>query len=158
MLLNTDQVRCLIVEDDPYKLNGIHAYLSSVFTGTLDISVCQALASATALLGSQTFDLAIIDMSIHSHEPEAGSGSPFPLSTGGLDVLFEIVHSENGAKTPCIILTQYPDIEIESLPIPVDQAKKEILDKFDIDVAGCVRYLEDDSRWKADMYLILEKL
>lgn len=158
MLLNTDHVRCLIVEDDPYKLNGIQTYLNSVFVGTLDISVCQALASATALLDSQKFDLAIIDMSIHSHEPEAGSGSPFPLSTGGLDVLFEIVHSENGTKTPCIILTQYPDIEIESLPIPVEQAKKEILDKFDIDVAGCVRYLEDDSQWKADLYLILEQL
>jgi CheY-like chemotaxis protein len=158
MLLNTDHVRCLIVEDDPYKLNGIQTYLNSVFVGTLDISVCQALASAKALLGSQKFDLAIIDMSIHSHEPEAGSGSPFPLSTGGLDVLFEIVHSENGTKTPCIILTQYPDIEIESLPIPVEQAKKEILDKFDIDVAGCVRYLEDDSQWKADLYLILEQL
>ncbi len=158
MLLNTDHVRCLIVEDDPYKLNGIQTYLNSVFVGTLDISVCQALASATALLGSQKFDLAIIDMSIHSHEPEAGSGSPFPLSTGGLDVLFEIIHSENGTKTPCIILTQYPDIEIESLPIPVEQAKKEILNKFDIDVAGCVRYLENDNQWKTDLYLILERL
>jgi CheY-like chemotaxis protein len=158
MLLNTDHVKCLIVEDDPYKLDGVKAYLKSVFVGTLDISVCQALASATALLGSQTFDLAIIDMSIHSHEPEAGSGSPVPLSTGGLDVLFEIIYSENGARTPCIILTQYPDIEIESLPIPVEQAKKEILNKFDIDVAGCVRYLENDNQWKTDLYLILERL
>ncbi|WP_159433777.1 hypothetical protein [Acidovorax soli] len=105
----------MIVEDDAFKLEGVRAYLNSVFTGTLEISVCQALASATALLGSQTFDLAIIDMSIHSHEPQAGSGSPFPLSSGGLDVLFTIVYSENGANTPCIILTQYPDIEIESL-------------------------------------------
>lgn len=158
MLLNTDHIRCLIVEDDPYKLDSIKAYLNGVFVGTLDISVCQALASATALLGSQTFDLAIIDMSIHSHEPEAGSGSPFPLSSGGLDVLFEIVYSENAPNTPCIILTQYPDIEIESLPIPVEQAKKEIQDKFDIDVAGCVRYLENDSQWRADLYSILERL
>lgn len=158
MLLNTDHVRCLIVEDDAFKREGIQAYLNSVFAGTLEISVCQALASATALLGSQTFDLAIIDMSIHSHEPQAGSGSPFPLSSGGLDVLFEIVYSENGANTPCIILTQYPDIEIESLPIPVEQAKKEILDKFDIDVAGCVRYLENDNQWKADLYSILKRL
>lgn len=158
MLLNTDHVRCLIVEDDPYKLEGLRAYLSSVFTGTLEISVCQALASATALLGSRTFDLAIIDMSIHSHEPEAGTGSPFPLSSGGLDVLFEIAYLENGANTPCIVLTQYPDIEIESLPIPVEQAKQEIHDKFGIEVAGCVRYLENDSQWKADIKSILEQL
>ena len=158
MLLNTDHVRCLIVEDDAFKLEGVRAYLNSVFTGTLEISVCQALASATALLSSQTFDLAIIDMSIHSHEPQAGSGSPFPLSSGGLDVLFTIVYSENGANTPCIILTQYPDIEIESLPIPVEQAKQEIFDKFDINVAGCVRYLENDNQWKADLYSVLELL
>lgn len=158
MLLNTNHVRCLIVEDDPYKMDGIKAYLSSVFAGTLDISGCQALASVTTFLSSQIFDLAIIDMSIHSHEPEAGSGSPFPLSSGGLDVLFEIVYSANGANTHCIILTQYPDIEIESLPIPVEQAKEEILDKFDISLAGCVRYLENDSQWKADLYSILERL
>ena len=75
-----------------------------------------------------------------------------------LDVLFTIVYSENGAKTPCIILTQYPDIEIESLPIPVEQAKQEIFDKFDINVAGCVRYLENDNQWKADLYSVLELL
>ncbi|WP_312307010.1 hypothetical protein [Pulveribacter sp.] len=75
-----------------------------------------------------------------------------------LDVLFTIVYSDNGANTSCIILTQYPDIEIESLPIPVEQAKQEILDKFDIDVAGCVRYLENDNQWKADLYSVLERL
>lgn len=158
MLLSTDHVSCLIVEDDPYKLEGIRAYLNSAFAGTLSISVCQALASATALVESQSFDFAIIDMSIHSHEPGAGIGSPFPLSSGGLDVLFEIAYSANGRNTPCIILTQYPDIEIESLPIPVENAKQEILDKFDIEVAGCVRYLESDNQWKADLNSILERL
>lgn len=68
------------------------------------------------------------------------------------------IESGNGANTSCIILTQYPDIEIESLPIPVEQAKQEILDKFDIDVAGCVRYLENDNQWKADLYSVLERL
>lgn len=158
MLLNTDHAKCLIVEDDPYKLEGIRAYLNAIFVSAPDIFECQALASATALLGSQTFDLAIIDMSIHSHEPEAGTGSPFPLSSGGLDVLFEIACSEHSSNTPCIILTQYPDIEIESLPIPVEQAKQEILEKFNIEVAGCVRYLENGSQWKTEIYSILERL
>lgn len=156
MLLITEPIKCLIVEDDPFKMEGIRSYLSSVFGDRLEVVGCQALASATALLTTQVFDLAIIDMSIHSHEPEAGAGSPFPLSSGGLDVLFEIVYSGNA--TPCIILTQYPDIEIENLPIPVALAKQEILEKFDIEVAGCVRYLENDNQWKADIYAILERL
>ena len=156
MLLTTDPVKCLIVEDDPFKMEGIKSYLSSIFGDRLEVFGCQALASATALLAMQVFGLAIIDMSIHSHEPEAGAGSPFPLSSGGLDVLFEIVYSGN--DTPCIILTQYPDIEIESLPIPVALAKQEIREKFDIEVAGCVRYLENDNQWKIDIYAILERL
>jgi CheY-like chemotaxis protein len=156
MLLNTERLNCLVVEDDPFKMEGIRSHLNDIFGRRIEVVACQALASATALLASQTFDLAIIDMSIHSHEPEAGAGSPFPLSSGGLDVLFEIVYS--GSNTHCIILTQYPDIEIESLPIPVEQAQKEILEKFDIKVAGCVRYLENDNKWKADIISIVERL
>lgn len=156
MLLNTEHLNCLVVEDDPFKMESIRSHLFTIFGGRIDIKECQALASATALLASQTFDLAIIDMSIHSHEPEAGAGSPFPLSSGGLDVLFEIVYS--GKNTHCIILTQYPDIDIESLPIPVEKAQKEIQKKFDIEVAGCVRYLENDDQWKTDITAIVEKL
>lgn len=156
MILNISRVRCLIVEDDPFKMEGIRTHLKDVFAGRIEIIECQALSTAASLLASSKFDLAIIDMSIHSHEPEAGAGSPFPLSSGGLDVLFEINYS--GSNTPCIILTQYPDIEIEGAPIPVEVAQQEILEKFDIEVAGCVRYLESDNRWKAEVTSILEKL
>jgi len=156
MLLNIDRLKCLIVEDDQFKMEGIRAHLNDIFKGAIDTITCQALASATGLLADHIFDLVIIDMSIHSHEPEAGAGSPLPLSSGGLDVLFEVAHSGN--NTPCIILTQYPDIEIESLPIPVNLAGREIFDKFGIEVAGCVRYMENDNRWKADIISILERL
>ena len=156
MLLNSNVIKCLIVEDDPFKMEGIRTYLNQTFTGNMEVFGCQALASATALLGSHAFDVALIDMSIHSHEPEKGAGSPFPLSSGGLDVLFEIAYS--GAKTPCIILTQYPDVDIEALPIPVERAKQEIFEKFDIEVAGCVRYMENDSQWKTDVLEILKRL
>lgn len=156
MLSNIDQLRCLIVEDDPFKMEGIREHLKEIFADRIEIVECHALSTATSLLTSFKFDLAILDMSIHSHEPEAGAGSPFPLSSGGLDVLFEIAYS--GSNTPCIILTQYPDIEIEGLPIPVEMAQQEILEKFEIEVAGCVRYLENDNRWKIEVTSILEKL
>lgn len=156
MLSNTRRVKCLIVEDDPFKMAGIESFLNEVFDSRVEVTGCQALASATLELGKQVFDLAIIDMSIHSHEPQAGAGSPFPLSSGGLDVLFEIAYGSN--QTHCIILTQYPDIEVESLPIPVALAKQKILEKFEIDVAGCVRYVENDSQWRTDILAILKNL
>lgn len=156
MLSSTEPIKCLIVEDDLFKMEGIRAHLRELFGDRVEASECQALNSAKALLASQRFDLAIIDMSIHSHEPEAGAGSPFPLSSGGLDVLFQIVYSDS--NTPCIILTQYPDIEIEGAPVPVEMAQQEILEKFDIEVAGCVRYIENDNRWKVAVTSILERL
>jgi len=156
MLSSTELIQCLIVEDDLFKMEGIRAHLTQRFGNRIETSGCQALSSAKALLASKNFDLAIVDMSIHSHEPEAGAGSPFPLSSGGLDVLFQIVYS--GCNTPCIILTQYPDIEIEGAPVPVEMAQQEILEKFDIKVAGCVRYIENDDRWKVAMTAILERL
>jgi len=156
MLSNTDRIRCLVVEDDSYKMEGICAHLKQVLGDRVEVVKCQALNSATTLLASSSFQLAIIDMSIHSHELEAGAGSPFSLSSGGLDVLFEIEYSGN--TTPCIIVTQYPDIEIESSPVPVEMAQQEILGKFGIRVAGCVRYIENDGRWKAEVTSILERL
>lgn len=156
MTLNIKHTRCLIVEDDPFKMDSIRALLKSFFSEKIEIEECHALATASAALATSIFDLAIIDMSIHSHEPEAGAGSPFPLSSGGLDVLFEIESS--GSNTSCIILTQYPDIPIEEVPIPVELAQQEILEKFGIKVAGCVRYVEDDNQWKTEVTSILEKL
>ncbi|MCF5859365.1 DNA-binding transcriptional response regulator [Aeromonas veronii] len=156
MFLNIETLKCLIVEDDQFKLEGISSFLNEIFNSKIKIFECHALASATDLLTSEKFDLAIIDMSIHSHEPEAGAGSPFPLSSGGLDVLFEVDYTQS--DTYCIILTQYPDIEIESLPIPVELAKQEIYDKFNIEVAGCVRYIENDNKWKESIRAILETL
>ncbi|UDQ82427.1 hypothetical protein LJN55_11615 [Erwinia rhapontici] len=156
MLWNIEKIKCLIVEDDQFKMEGIRSHLKLIFKERIETCECHALSSATALLALHEFNLAIIDMSIHSHEPEAGAGSPFPLSSGGLDVLFEIDYTQN--KTHCIILTQYPDIEIEGIPIPVDLAKNEIFDKFEIEVAGCVRYIENDNQWKEEIIYILERL
>ncbi|WP_284335029.1 hypothetical protein [Comamonas sp. NoAH] len=144
------------MEDDPFKMEGIRTHLKDIFGERIETSECQALNSAKSLIASKHFDLAIVDMSIHSHEPEAGAGSPFPLSSGGLDVLFQIVFSGN--NTPCIILTQYPDIEIEGAPVPVEMAELEIKEKFDIEVAGCVRYIENDNKWKVEVTSILERL
>ena len=156
MFSSINKINCLIVEDDQFKMEGIKTHLKDIFDSKIDIIECHALSSATASLAEHEFHLAIIDMSIHSHDPKAGAGSPIPLSSGGLDVLFEIIFSQN--QTQCIILTQYPDIDIESLPIPVDLAKAAILEKFDIEVAGCIRYLENDKQWKDEMSIILRQL
>lgn len=153
---NTDNVRCLVVEDDKFKLDSIRLYLHDALHGKVEITECHALAAATCKLGSNSFDIVIIDMSIPSHEPELGAGSPVPFPSGGLDVLFEIDYLNHNST--CIILTQYPDIEIEGLPVPVNLAAAEIETKFGIKVAGCIQYFENELNWKAEISKILEGL
>jgi ActR/RegA family two-component response regulator len=156
MFLSTDQIKCLVVEDDKFKLDSIRQYLHDTLPGKVAITECHALSTATAELAAGYFDIVIIDMSIHSHEPEAGAGSPVPLPSGGLDVLFEVNHLNHDSL--CIILTQYTDIEIEGLPVAVEFAAAEIELKFGIKVAGCVQYFENDTKWKSDICKILEKM
>lgn len=156
MSLDTDKIRCLVVEDDKFKLDSIRQYLCDTLRKKVEITECHALSTATSKLAADHFDIVIIDMSIHSHEPEAGAGSPVPLPSGGLDVLFEIDHLCHGSV--CIILTQYPDIEIEGLPVPIELAAAEIELKFGIKVAGCVQYFENKTQWKTDISKILEGL
>ena len=156
MLSNTDQMRCLVIEDDKFKLDSIRLYLHEVFGAKVEISECHALAAATYKLASGSFDIVIIDMSIPSHEPELGAGSPVPLPTGGLDVLFEIDYLNQDST--CIILTQYPDIPIEGISVPVELAAAEIEVKFGIKVAACIQYFENEASWKIDIGRVLEGL
>lgn len=106
-------------------------------------------------LSKEKFDIAIIDMAIPSHPASAGDGSPYPLPKGGLDVLFEI--EALGQHCTCVVLTQYPEVEIEGCLIPVDQAAAEIDEKFDIQIAGCIQYFEENSVWQDKLRKILEK-
>jgi len=156
MSLNTEKLRFLVVEDDNFKLDSIRQYLRDTLGEKVAITECHALSTASSMLAEDHFDIVIIDMSIHSHEPEAGSGSPVPLPSGGLDVLFEIDHLHHDSV--CIILTQYPDIPIEGLPVPIELAAAEIELKFGIKVAGCVQYFENETQWKIDISKILEGL
>lgn len=148
------EINCLIIEDDVYKLESILEYLRSCLGAGLNTEECHALSTASVALASKKYDLIIIDMSIYSHEPEAGVGSPVPLPSGGLDVLFEASYQSSNALS--VILTQYPDIEIEGVPIPVHLASREISEKFGINVAACIQYVDGDSTWKTQMRTALQ--
>lgn len=156
MSLHTESISCLVVEDDTFKSESICAHIGGLYGEAVTIVTCQALSTARAALAEQRFDIAIIDMSIPSHPALVGAGSPYSFPTGGLDVLFEIEHLNQ--QSCCIILTQYPEIEIEGTLIPVDIAAQEILEKFDINVAGCIQYHENDSQWKTAVSNILRSI
>lgn len=152
---STEQISILIVEDDQFKLDSVLIFLAE-FGNDVSVRTCEALSTAIEILGKQSFDVVILDMSIPSHPVAPGAGSPYSFPSGGLDVLFEI--DSEGHQCTSIILTQYPEIEIDGKLIPLTSAAKEIEEKFDIVVAGCIQYFQDSETWKSSIRNILKHL
>lgn len=152
----TTNIRCLVVEDDKFKLDGVLIFLRELLGPQSEIRTCSASATAMEELNKYIFDIAIIDMAIPSHPASVGDGSPYSLPKGGLDVLFEI--DALGYDCISIVLTQYPEVEIDGCLVPVEFAVTEMLEKFDISVAGCFQYFEDNEIWKSEIKEIINKI
>lgn len=149
MHLPTSKLSILVVEDDNFKLERVKAHLNEVITEDFSIAECGAMSTAADMLNAEEYDIVVIDMSIPSHPTAVGAGSPYSFPSGGLDVLFGIEDLKH--RSICIVLTQYPEIEIEGILVPVDQAGEQIFKKFGIRVSGCIQYLEDGLDWKLKM-------
>lgn len=149
-------IKVLIVEDDQHKLDAVRAYLGEVFGERAYIQSCGAISTASKCLSESSYDVVVIDMSIPSHPTAVGEGSPYSFPSGGLDVLFHV--EELGHDSKCIILTQYPDIEMEGVLVPVEQARAQILESFQIEVAACIKYDEDDPIWRSQFRDCLENI
>jgi CheY-like chemotaxis protein len=154
-MLWTTNIKCLVVEDDKFKLDDILNFLRRESSGRAEIYTCSASSTAMEQLSKENFNIAIIDMAIPSHPASEGEGSAYPLPKGGLDVLFEI--EALGQRCVSIVLTQYPEVEIDGCLIPVEQAEAEIKEKFDMHIAGCIQYLEESGKWQDQIKKILEK-
>lgn len=138
----------LIIEDDDYKLERLKIF-ASVELENLTISTSESLKEALEAIGKNTFDLIFVDMAIPSHPTIAGQGTPVSFNTGGLEVLMEL--AAMGRSDPCIIITQYPDIEISGEYIPIGDVKTKLPLLLECEVAACIFYEEDSNTWEAEL-------
>ena len=110
--------KILIVEDDEFKLSSLKQFLDTSFTLT-KIYEATNLYDATIIINEVTFDLILLDMSIPSHPFQIAGGTPKSLPIGGLQVIFELKSLKR--TDDCIIITQYPDIEICGSHYPINK-------------------------------------
>jgi DNA-binding NarL/FixJ family response regulator len=143
----------LIIEDDVFKANSIIELIntSRKYGSILHVS---SLVEAVDAVNQDEYGLIMIDMSIPSHPIVAGGGSPISLLTGGLEVLLEISSVEN--QSPCVVITQYPDIEISGEFYTLAQAKEEIKNQLGCDVLACIKYVEGCENWKTELKEVLK--
>lgn len=146
--------KLLIVEDDDFKLKEILELIETHRPRTWSVTTAVAMSTAIDAVNSFDFDRVILDMSIPSHPRQRGAGTALPLPTGGLEVLFEL--ESLGRDGRCVILTQYPEIEIAGTLIPLEKSSDAIVEKFQCSVLGCILYAED-LQWENELLDALDK-
>lgn len=146
-------MKVFIIEDDDFKSKSLCDFFYENFKG-VSIDKSTSLVDAIASVNTHTYDLILVDMAIPSHPIKPGEGAPMSLLTGGLDILLELRALER--NDPCIIVTQYHEIEICGDLYNVDEAGSAIKDLLDCTVLSCIGYLEGSEVWKMQLMEILE--
>ncbi|RXE52671.1 MULTISPECIES: response regulator [Pseudomonas fluorescens group] len=146
-------MKILIVEDDDYKLERIKAFAKGEFDSVV-MTTSDNLKVALEAIAEDSYDLIFVDMAIPSHPTMAGQGTPVPFNTGGLSVLMELAALNR--KDPCIIITQYPDIEISGEYIPLSQVKEKLPLLLECEVMACIFYDEDNDVWQNELTAVFK--
>lgn len=146
-------MKILIIEDDDYKLERIKTFAKKEFNSVV-MTTSENLKVALEAIAEDSYDLIFVDMAIPSHPTKAGQGTPVQFNTGGLSVLMELAAMNR--KDPCIIITQYPDIEISGEYIPLDQVKEKLPLLLECEVMACIFYDEDNDVWQDELTAVFK--
>lgn len=145
----------MIVEDDAFKYANIEKLVLSVVDKP-SIKSFDCVYNTVMYLQDNTPDKIILDMSLPSHTQKIGEGSPLPMPAGGVEIILEL-RSINKNNIPIIIITQYPDIEIESDYFSINEAGEEIRRIYGISDISVVLYDENSDSWKNNTIEFLRK-
>ena len=138
----------LVIEDDEHKFSEMESLIRNCAPQS---RICRSLSlvEARKSIRDHLYDLVIIDMAIPSHTPEKGEGAPISLLNGGIDIVLEISLSQRDDR--CVIVTQYPDIEISGDFFPVNAARSELARKLQCEVEACIYYEHNSEAWKGEL-------
>jgi CheY-like chemotaxis protein len=138
-------MKILLIEDDEFKASDIAKVLADTLP---DATVQRAMSVTSALraINGEKYSLVILDMSLPTFELTGPGGGGSPQGQGGLEVLRLARRLNN--MSPFIILTQYPDIEIDGRDVPLAAASKALRGQFKIDVKMCLLYEFDGDAWR----------
>lgn len=135
----------LIVEDDSYKYSKIAALLRERFPDATLIHQ-DSVHGAVIYLREYTPNLLILDMSLPSHSLLAGQGSPVSMPAGGIEIIMEI-KILGRTHIPIVVVTQYPDVEIEDEYYSINESRGIIAELYGIRRISVVYYDNDSTEW-----------
>lgn len=138
-------MKVLLVEDDEFKATDILKVLGESLSQA-EVLRAMSVTSAMKAINSETFALIVLDMSLPTFEMSGPGGGGSPQGQGGLEVLRLARRLQN--SSPFIVVTQYPDIELDGSDIPLATAAKALRGRFNVNVKACLLYEFDRDSWR----------
>lgn len=154
-------MKILIVEDDKHKYSDILKFIIKEGIEKNETHHTESAADTIAYLDKEIPSKIVLDMSLPSHKTKMGEGSAIPLPNGGIEVLLELRY--NGlTELPIIILTQFPQIEINHHFFTLDKSADKIMETYgmkNISVCGYVSedYSDENREWEIKLRDFLSK-
>ncbi|MDM8359741.1 response regulator [Pandoraea communis] len=148
-------MKILIVEDDSFKYSKVAELLREIFHDA-ELLHRDNVHGAINYVRSESPDLILLDMSLPSHPAVVGEGSPVSMPAGGIEIILELkMLKKIGIKT--IVLTQYPDVEIEYEYYSIIDSERAIKSLYGMQALSVVHYDNDSNEWKDKLKNILTK-
>ena len=138
-------MKILIVEDDSYKRDDI---ISASFSKDI-VSSVESVKDAVIAVERGPFDLVILDMALPTFSKKPKSGGGTTQASGGVEVLRALKHA--GVKYKTIIVSQYPDLEIDRKYVSLTRAPSVLESKYKIPILGAIQYDYDSRDWVAPL-------
>ncbi|WAJ27848.1 response regulator [Antarcticirhabdus aurantiaca] len=148
-------LQILIVEDDDFKEQEILSVVRSIWSEAA-VMHARSVQQAVLAINSQIFQLIVLDIALPSHDLVRGGGAPTSMPAGGVEVLLEL--SYLGRSDAIIIVTQYPEVEIEGRLVALRKVASVVAEELGCSAIAAIQFRKNDSMWRAAFKKALEKV
>ncbi len=141
-------MKVLLVEDDLFKEELLQEELRSLLAGP-EITVAKSVQQAVGELGQGEYGLIVLDMSLPSHQIRAGGAQPLSQPSGGVELLLELAYEARADRV--IIVTQYPDIEVNGELFSLAKFPKAVAKEVSVNLLAAIYFNATDGAWRRQL-------
>jgi CheY-like chemotaxis protein len=148
-------LRLLVVEDDDHKVQDIQELMGNTFPKA-ELDLAMSVRDGVLQLQKNSPDLLLLDMALPTFEKRGTNVGGTDQAQGGLELVRFIHELKLSAKV--IILTQYPDIEVEDKFYSLDEAGAVLSKRYNCQLVGIVHYKFRSDDWKQPLIELIRSV
>lgn len=142
----------LLVEDGDYKSKRVFDFIKYEFPD-VEITIRKSYSSALKELTSNTFNLAIIDLSLPTFDSDNGEDGGEFRAYGGLDIAKQMKRRK--ISLPFLFLTQYSSFSNDGTSLKINDIQT-IANNEHVNFLGCIYYEHSNSKWQTELKDIIK--